>query len=148
MVQWMVLMLLDAEFLVNMSASADVLAMAKVEVDLNAIPEGKNVSPPKHEELYQSTQHTHLTCQFRSLSSGVASPSSSDTEPRRKSTPPTRSTFLACETPSPMTTVSRSPSGLSCWVRIPQLQFQDDGMPYRSCRRVKYCLLVTRSYTC
>lgn len=31
------------EFLLNMSASADVLAMAKVEVDLNAIPEGKNV---------------------------------------------------------------------------------------------------------
>jgi ubiquinol-cytochrome c reductase iron-sulfur subunit len=26
-----------------MSASADVLAMAKVEVDLNSIPEGKNV---------------------------------------------------------------------------------------------------------
>jgi hypothetical protein len=33
-----------AEFLVNMSASADVLAMAKVEVDMNNIPEGKNVS--------------------------------------------------------------------------------------------------------
>ena len=32
------------EFLVNMSASADVLAMAKAEVDLNTIPEGKNVS--------------------------------------------------------------------------------------------------------
>ncbi|KAJ1966678.1 ubiquinol--cytochrome-c reductase catalytic subunit rip1 [Dispira parvispora] len=31
------------EFLSNLSASADVLAMAKVEVDLNAIPEGKNV---------------------------------------------------------------------------------------------------------
>ncbi|KAF2972928.1 hypothetical protein GQX73_g576 [Xylaria multiplex] len=31
------------QFLKNMSASADVLAMAKVEVDLNAIPEGKNV---------------------------------------------------------------------------------------------------------
>ncbi|RKF56806.1 Cytochrome b-c1 complex subunit Rieske, mitochondrial [Golovinomyces cichoracearum] len=31
------------DFLVNMSASADVLAMAKVEVDLAAIPEGKNV---------------------------------------------------------------------------------------------------------
>ncbi|KAJ4390569.1 ubiquinol--cytochrome-c reductase catalytic subunit rip1 [Gnomoniopsis smithogilvyi] len=31
------------EFLKNMSASADVLAMAKVEVDLNNIPEGKNV---------------------------------------------------------------------------------------------------------
>lgn len=29
-----------------MSASADVLAMAKVEVDLNAIPEGKNVRIP------------------------------------------------------------------------------------------------------
>jgi|SRR3569833_1749850 len=32
------------EFLLNMSASADVLAMAKVEVDLATIPEGKNVS--------------------------------------------------------------------------------------------------------
>ncbi|KAL2760190.1 hypothetical protein ACRALDRAFT_1046554 [Sodiomyces alcalophilus JCM 7366] len=31
------------EFLVNMSASSDVLAMAKVEVDLSTIPEGKNV---------------------------------------------------------------------------------------------------------
>lgn len=33
----------STDFLVNMSASADVLAMAKVEVDLSAIPEGKNV---------------------------------------------------------------------------------------------------------
>ena len=33
----------SADFLVNMSASADVLAMAKVEVDLSTIPEGKNV---------------------------------------------------------------------------------------------------------
>lgn len=32
------------DFLVNMSASADVLAQAKVEVDLASIPEGKNVS--------------------------------------------------------------------------------------------------------
>ena len=31
------------EFLTNMSASADVLAQAKVEIDLAAIPEGKNV---------------------------------------------------------------------------------------------------------
>ena len=30
-------------FLVNMSASADVLAMAKVEIDLGVIPQGKNV---------------------------------------------------------------------------------------------------------
>lgn len=33
----------QSDFLVNMSASADVLAQAKVEVDLAAIPEGKNV---------------------------------------------------------------------------------------------------------
>lgn len=33
----------DADFLVNMSASADVLAEAKVEIDLTQIPEGKNV---------------------------------------------------------------------------------------------------------
>jgi hypothetical protein len=31
------------DFLENMSASADVLAQAKVEIDLAAIPEGKNV---------------------------------------------------------------------------------------------------------
>lgn len=31
------------DFLASMSASADVLALAKVEVDMNAIPEGKNV---------------------------------------------------------------------------------------------------------
>ena len=31
------------EFLATMSASADVLAMAKVELELGAIPEGKNV---------------------------------------------------------------------------------------------------------
>jgi ubiquinol-cytochrome c reductase iron-sulfur subunit len=32
-----------SEFLQTMAASADVLALAKVEVELNAIPEGKNV---------------------------------------------------------------------------------------------------------
>lgn len=31
------------DFLLNMSASADVLAQAKVEIDLSAIPLGKNV---------------------------------------------------------------------------------------------------------
>lgn len=36
-------LLYTTDFLVNMSASADVLAQAKVEVDLSAIPEGKNV---------------------------------------------------------------------------------------------------------
>ena len=38
-----------ADFLVTMAASADVLAMAKVEVDLSSIPEGKNVFPPSPE---------------------------------------------------------------------------------------------------
>ncbi|KAI9277089.1 cytochrome b-c1 complex subunit Rieske [Phascolomyces articulosus] len=33
-----------SDFLANMSASADVLALAKAEVDMNAIPEGKNVT--------------------------------------------------------------------------------------------------------
>lgn len=44
-VNWDIELTIDvsADFLVNMSASADVLAMAKVEVDLSAIPEGKNV---------------------------------------------------------------------------------------------------------
>lgn len=32
------------DFLANLSASADVLAMAKVEVDLTKIPEGKNLT--------------------------------------------------------------------------------------------------------
>ena len=36
--------MISLDFLVNMSASADVLAQAKVEIDLAAIPEGKNVS--------------------------------------------------------------------------------------------------------
>ena len=44
----------SADFLVNMSASADVLAMAKVEVDLSTIPEGKNVCNnwSRNKELY------------------------------------------------------------------------------------------------
>ena len=33
-----------SDFLANMSASADVLALAKAEVDMAAIPEGKNVT--------------------------------------------------------------------------------------------------------
>lgn len=46
-----------------MSASADVLAMAKVEVDLNAIPEGKNVrSIPLHLSIhYEIIKNVVLT---------------------------------------------------------------------------------------
>lgn len=36
-----------SDFLVNMSASADILAQAKVEIDLSTIPEGKNVRTRK-----------------------------------------------------------------------------------------------------
>ena len=46
------------DFLVNMSASADVLAQAKVEIDLAAIPEGKNVSSLESIESYHPTFHT------------------------------------------------------------------------------------------
>lgn len=47
------------DFLVNMSASADVLAQAKVEVDLSAIPEGKNVRQYLPSSLLR--QRTSLT---------------------------------------------------------------------------------------
>lgn len=40
---WLICDPYHTDFLVNMSASADVLAQAKVEVGLGAIPEGKNV---------------------------------------------------------------------------------------------------------
>lgn len=40
--QWLTIVP-NVDFLVNMSASADVLAQAKVEIDLADIPEGKNV---------------------------------------------------------------------------------------------------------
>ena len=44
--QWLTVLRENADFLVNMAASADVLAQAKVEIDLAAIPEGKNVYSP------------------------------------------------------------------------------------------------------
>jgi ubiquinol-cytochrome c reductase iron-sulfur subunit len=46
------------DFLVNMSASADVLAQAKVEIDLSAIPEGKNVRLPRRRVPPQFRQLT------------------------------------------------------------------------------------------
>lgn len=60
------------EFLVNMSASADVLAMAKVEVDLNTIPEGKNVSffteswpPESHVKTNQALPSLQVIIKWR-----------------------------------------------------------------------------------
>lgn len=50
------------EFLVNMSVSADILAMAKVEVDLNAIPEGKNVSTGPADAHARPARQAHSRC--------------------------------------------------------------------------------------
>lgn len=89
--------------------------MAKVEVDLNAIPEGKNVShdpPAPH-----SWPLVLNPFSGRSSLSGEGSPSSSGTEPKTKSIRPTRSTLPPSATRSRTTTASRSPSGWSCWVR-------------------------------
>jgi hypothetical protein len=46
------------DFLVSLSASADVLAMAKVEVDLSSIPEGKNVRTHQHRTLTRTLTRT------------------------------------------------------------------------------------------
>lgn len=99
------------EFLKNMSASADVLALAKVEVDLNTIPEGKNVSQTCS---YRWCSLGHLLTCSRSLSNGVASLSSSGTGPPRRSRRPTRLTFSHCETLRPTRTASSDRSGLLC----------------------------------
>jgi len=45
------------DFLVNMAASADVLAQAKVEISLGAIPEGKNVCS----QMKRCHSRLHLT---------------------------------------------------------------------------------------
>ena len=60
------LVLYTTDFLVNMSASADVLAQAKVEIDLSAIPEGKNVfSPRSHVVFIKITDRISLdNCQM------------------------------------------------------------------------------------
>lgn len=84
---------IHAEFLKNMSASADVLAMAKVEVDLNAIPEGKNVSGPPSLPWGAGQWMADARDIHRLSSSGEESPSSSATVPPRRSRRPTRSTL-------------------------------------------------------
>jgi hypothetical protein len=96
------------DFLVNMSASADVLAMAKVEVDLSTIPEGKNVSTGSERLLNGSLS---ILTGHRSLSNGVASQSSSATEPQTRSRKPRTSKSRHCEIPKGMKTVLRSQNG-------------------------------------
>lgn len=106
-----------SDFIANLSASADVLALAKVEVDLSSIPEGKNVilkvrpAPP-------CVDHPEIPMLMSSVfaCSGVASPSSFVTAPRARSTRPTRSTSRPSVTPRPTQIAPRSPSGSSCSV--------------------------------
>ena len=59
------------DFLVNLSASADVLAQAKVEIDLSTIPTGKNVRMIRFVLLFPDP------ATVRSLLNGEASQSSS-----------------------------------------------------------------------
>ena len=101
----------NTDFLVNMSASADVLAQAKVEIDLAAIPEGKNVS--RLSSLQSSHHVKHLT-RFpsnRSSSNGAASPSSSATAPPTRSKKPKTPNGNHYGTRNPTRIVSRSPTG-------------------------------------
>jgi hypothetical protein len=100
------------DFLVNMSASADVLAQAKVEIDLAAIPEGKNVRLPALPTL---ATPQHVLTRIRSLSNGEASPSSSATAPTQKSKRPRTPSGKPCAIPRPTRSASRSPNGSSCW---------------------------------
>ncbi len=96
------------DFLVNMSASADVLAMAKVEVDLAAIPEGKNVSL----SLDYRWRTGCLTTNNRSLSNGEENQSSFATvlPMKSKKLRLLKSSLFAILKPT--LTVLRSPNGL------------------------------------
>lgn len=117
-----------ADFLVNMSASADVLAQAKVEIDLAAIPEGKNVCLSK----FSSTDKTQPYAQFwpllcqskpirsrisidgfsnRSLSNGAASQSSSVIGLGMRSKKPKTRNGNHCEIHNPIAIESRSQNG-------------------------------------
>ena len=95
-----------ADFLVNMSASADVLAMAKVEVDLSTIPEGKNVC--LHSVREKRVTYANKT---RLSLNGVASPFSSVTEQQTRSRKPKALRSSHCGILRRMRIVSRSLSG-------------------------------------
>lgn len=78
----------STDFLVNMSASADVLAQAKVEIDLKAIPEGKNVRINHSaicSKIYMSGYKALKRELNRSSSNGEANQSSSGTAPKTRS---------------------------------------------------------------
>lgn len=98
------------DFLLNMSASADVLAQAKVEIDLSAIPLGKNVFsfPPRIPPLLL------LTSFIRSLLNGEESPYSYGTGPPTRSKMRRRLIGKHFEIHSETKTASKIPNGLSC----------------------------------
>lgn len=100
------------DFLVNMSASADVLAQAKVEINLGSIPEGKNVRHPTTAPAAVAISDTI----FRLSSSGVESPSSSVTAPSPRSRKHETPSGNPSVTLSPTRTVCKSQNGSSCWV--------------------------------
>lgn len=89
-----------------MSASADVLAQAKVEIDLSLIPEGKNVSS---RIVHVTTDVTLII--HRLLLSGAGNPSSSDTVPPTKSKKPKTHPGKNYGTLNPTQTASRSLNG-------------------------------------
>jgi len=95
-----------------MAASADVLAQAKVEIDLSSIPEGKNVryffNPTSNAPSPHLTRLLH-----RSLSNGAESPSLSVTAPNPKSPTPATPSGNPYATLNPTKTVYRSPNGSS-----------------------------------
>jgi Rieske Fe-S protein len=103
---------------VNMSASADVLAQAKVEVDLSAIPEGKNViikwrGKPvfvRHRTQDEIKQAESVKC--------VPPSSAPHVKLRTLYTNGDTALHLSA-TPSRTQTASRSLSGSSCWASAP-----------------------------
>jgi hypothetical protein len=110
-----------SDILSNMAASADVLALAKVEVEMSAIPEGKNLIVKWRgyvagQRSYRSARlgadqdHTHTHTHPRPL---IESPFSSVTEPPMRSRRPTRSMSRVSVIPRRTTTVSNDPNGWS-----------------------------------
>jgi hypothetical protein len=108
-----------SDFLTNMSASSDVLALAKVEVDLGAIPEGKNVIIKvrrcgvfESRIIYSAKHPEHQYSGAESLSSSVTALLPRSTRP----TPSMSSLYVILK---PTQSVSRSPNGLSCSASAP-----------------------------
>lgn len=79
-----------SDFLTNMSASSDVLALAKVEVDLTEIPEGKVSFGLTYQGSPQQTSADITLLDRTSSLNGEESPSSFVTEQVERSTRPTR----------------------------------------------------------